>query len=192
MDLLSKVSSLDKQIEKMDVEIGKLNLFEPSEQKVAELKSVDVMQAELEFEDQLSAQGIVWLLEKNNRLAEQILFYTVVEKNILNDSSLSDEDRDLMLDTTIMARRSSIEVMKNFDKEIEKQEKGFDEMHSDCGCGKMDNDIMNYSKMNPGELKDLIERDGDGFWVGIGMSDLEDDKKKLFLGWMDILAKNYA
>ena len=144
MDLLSKVSSLDKQIEKMDVEIGKLNLFEPSEQKVAELKSVDVMQAELEFEDQLSAQGIVWLLEKNNRLAEQVLLYTKVEENMLNSSSLSDAD-EWMLEIIMTARRASERVIKDIDELIEKQEEGFEERHSNCVCMKANNDIMAVS-----------------------------------------------
>ena len=189
-DILSMASNLDKQIEKMDTEIAKFNLFEPSEHKVANLKSEDVIQSELELEDQLSADGIVWLLEKNNRLAEQILLYTKAEENILNSSLLSDAEVDLMLETIIRIKSSSERVVEYIDEEIEKQEKNFDERHSNCVCGKMNVDIMNYSKMNPGELKDIIEREGDEFWSRIGMSNIKNDKKKLFLSWIEVLAEN--
>ena len=159
-----------------------------SEHKVMDLKLRDVIQSELELEDQLSAEGIVWLLEKNNRLAEQILLYAKVEENMLNRSSLSDAD-ERMLEIIMMSRRASERVIKDIDKLIEKQEEGFDERHSNCTCMKANNDIMNYSRMNPGELKDIIEREGDEFWSKIGMSNMEDDKKELFLSWMDILSK---
>ena len=168
VDILSMASNLDEQIEKMDMNVARLNLFEPSEHKVMDLKLRDVIQSELELEDQLSAEGIVWLLEKNNRLAEQILLYAKV---------------------IMMSRRASERVIKDIDKLIEKQEEGFDERHSNCTCMKANNDIMNYSRMNPGELKDIIEREGDEFWSKIGVSNMEDDKKELFLSWMDILSK---
>ena len=38
-------------------------------------------------------------------------------------------------------------------------------------------------------LKDIIEREGNEFWSKIGVSNMEDDKKELFLGWMDVLSK---
>ena len=188
VDILSMASNLDEQIEKMDMNVARLNLFEPSEHKVMDLKLRDVIQSELELEDQLSAEGIVWLLEKNNRLAEQILLYAKVEENMLNRSSLSDAD-ERMLEIIMMSRRASERVIKDIDKLIEKQEEGFDERHSNCVCMKANNDIMNYSRMNPGELKDIIEREGDEFWSKIGVSNMEDDKKELFLSWMDILSK---
>ena len=75
-----KVYGID--ISDMAIEGAKMNLKFFQKNNV-EIKRNDA--EKLEFEDQLSAQGIVWLLEKNNRLAEQILFYTVAEKNILNE-----------------------------------------------------------------------------------------------------------
>ena len=63
---------LDKQIEKMDMKIAKMSLSEYSEPKVADMKLQDVIKDELEFEDQLSAEGIIALLERNNNLVVRI------------------------------------------------------------------------------------------------------------------------
>ena len=181
---------LDKQIEKMDMKIAKMSLSEYSGPKVMGMKLQDVIKDELEFEDQLSAEGIIALLERNNNLVDRISILRKAEENVLKSKLLNREEKEHMLIDIIWIKNNCIDVVNIIDEVIEEQEKKLDERHIDCICSRVNEDIKNYSTMEPRELKDIIEREGDEFWVKIGMSNMEDDKKKLFLSWIDILAEN--
>ena len=181
---------LDRQIEKMDMKIAKMSLSEYSEPKVVGMKLQDVIKDELEFEDQLSAEGIIALLERNNNLVDRISILRKAEENVLKTKSLSREEKEHMLIDIIWIKNNCIDVVDIIDEVIEEQEKNLDERHADCICSRVNEDIKNYSTMDPRELKDIIKREGNEFWVKIGMSNMDDDKRKLFLSWIEILAKN--
>ena len=185
LSLLPLAKSLDNEIEKLDTMFRKQNLFEQSEYNIKDVKLEDVIQDEMEFEDGLSAEGIAWLLERNNRLVDHILILDKAYKNVLNGKR--DAEQLKKLETLRWLKTNSEKVVASIDDVIDKLEKKLDENHSDCGCVEID-DVGSYSKMDPKELRNRIEKEGDKFWSRIGISYIEDNKKKLVLAWTKALS----